>query len=147
MNTIILQKQKGAGLIEVLIAVLVLAVGLTGIAAMQVRSVKNNASALQHSIAVIQAQSMVDLLVISPAAALAGNFNIELTDEKPTDSGFVPSSVAQWRDSIDKLLGSEATGSVNCVTATRLCVTLVQWDNSRATEGSSTQQVRVEVHL
>ena len=141
------QQQRGAGLIEVLISVLVLAVGLTGIAAMQIRSVKNNASALQHSIAVIQAQSMADLLAISRNSALAGDFNIDLTTSDPTDASFAPNSVTQWRSSIRNLLGTEATGSVNCVTATNKCVILVQWDNSRATEGSSTQQVRVEIRL
>ena len=141
------QQQAGAGLIEILIAVVVLAIGLTGIAAMQVRSVKNNASALQHSIAVIQAQSMGDLLVISRAAALAGNFNIALTASDPSGSNFATSSISQWRTSIRNLLGTEATDSVTCNNVDQRCVVLVQWDNSRATQGSSTQQVRIEMRL
>ena len=51
-------KQRGAGLIEILISVLVLSIGLLGIAAMQIRSVKNNQSALEYSIALIQQQSI-----------------------------------------------------------------------------------------
>lgn len=141
------RKQRGAGLIEVLISVVVLAVGLTGIAAMQVRSVKNNASALQHSIAVIQAQSMADLLAVSRNQAVAGNFNIALAAADPTATNFAPSSIQQWRTSIRDLLGPEATGSVNCVNATTPCVVIVQWDNNRATQGSATQQVRMETRL
>lgn len=141
-----LQRQKGAGLIEILISVVVLAVGLTGIAAMQVRSVKNNAGALQHSIAVIQAQSMVDLLAISRNQALAGAFNIALTAD-PSATNFAASSINQWRTSIRNLLGPEAASSVDCSTATSRCIVIVQWDNSRATQGSAEQQVRVEARL
>lgn len=147
MITASLHRQKGAGLIEILISVVVLAVGLTGIAAMQVRSVKNNASALQHSIAVIQTQSMADLLAVSRAPALAGNFNLALTDTDPTGTSFEAVSTAQWRSSIRNLLGPEAKSSVSCASATANCLIIVQWDNSRATEGSATQQVKLQVRL
>ncbi|WP_298611198.1 hypothetical protein [uncultured Thiothrix sp.] len=142
-----LQRQKGAGLIEILISVVVLAVGLTGVAAMQVRSVRNNAAALQHSIAVIQAQSMADLLAISRAQALAGDFNITLTATNPTGQTFIPKSITEWRTSISSLLGAGATGSVNCVNASSTCTILVQWDNSRATEGSAAQQLQLGIRL
>ncbi|HPY41818.1 MAG TPA: hypothetical protein PLM98_14945 [Thiolinea sp.] len=145
MNKLSIKRQAGAGLIEILISVVVLAVGLTGIAAMQVRSVKNNVSALEHSIAVIQAQSMGDTLAISRTQALAGNFNISLNAGDPSNTDFAPSSVKQWRTSIRSLLGDDATGSVNCVSPN--CTIIVQWNNNRATEGSATQQIRVEMHL
>lgn len=140
-----IKRQRGVGLIEILISVVVLAVGLTGIAAMQVRSIKNNLSALEHSIAVIQTQSMGDMLTIASKKALDGDFNIELTDPDPTSTDFAPLSVKQWRTSVRSLLGEDAKGSVNCVKPS--CVIIVQWNNSRATEGSASQQVRVEMQL
>lgn len=138
-----LTKQQGAGLIEILVSVVILAVGLTGIASMQVRSIKNNVSALEHSIAVIQAQSMADILAISRSKALAGDFNFAADEHVPNDPHFVHSSIRQWRTSIQNLLGTDAQGSINCTTTT--CTIIVQWNNSRATEGSATQQIRIEM--
>ena len=135
--------QYGAGLIEILVATLILAVGLTGIAAMQVRSIKNNVSALEHSIAVIQAQSMADMLAISRTQSLQGNFNIDLNQQASNDANFVASSIKQWRTSLQNLLGADATGSINCVSPN--CVVFVQWNNSRATAGSAMQQIRIEM--
>ena len=74
-------KQRGAGLIEILISVLVLSIGLLGIAAMQIRSVKNNQSALEYSIALIQQQSIKETLMLARNSALEGKFNIGLEDE------------------------------------------------------------------
>ncbi|HPY41569.1 MAG TPA: hypothetical protein PLM98_13685 [Thiolinea sp.] len=145
MNKLSIKRQTGAGLIEILISVVVLAVGLIGIASMQVRSVKNNVSALEHSIAVIQAQSMGDTLSISRPQALAGNFNISLTASDPSSANFATASVSQWRSSIRNLLGEDATGSVNCVSPN--CTIIVQWNNGRATEGSTAQQIRIEMRL
>lgn len=143
MKTRPLKKQRGAGLIEILVSVVILAVGLTGIASMQVRSIKNNVSALEHSIAVIQAQSMADVLAISRPKALAGDFNFAADKDVPNDPHFVHSSIRQWRTSIQNLLGTEAKGSINCTAIT--CTIIVQWNNSRATEGSATQQIRIEM--
>ena len=44
-----LSNQRGVSLIESMIALLVISIGLLGIAALQITSVKQNSSALQHS--------------------------------------------------------------------------------------------------
>ena len=48
------RSQAGAGLIEVLVAVLVMGVGLLGIAAMQATALRNHQSALERTQATIQ---------------------------------------------------------------------------------------------
>ena len=53
-------KSSGFSLLEVLIAVLVLAVGLLGVAALQLNGLKTNQSALQRSLAPALAYSMMD---------------------------------------------------------------------------------------
>ena len=52
----------GVGLIEVLIAVVVLAFGLLGIAAMQITSLRSSQSALERSQAVAQSYAMFDAM-------------------------------------------------------------------------------------
>jgi type IV pilus assembly protein PilV len=55
-----IKQQHGVSLIESIIALLVISIGLLGIAAMQVTAMKQNASALHHSKAVWAAYDMAD---------------------------------------------------------------------------------------
>lgn len=137
--------QRGAGLIEVLISVLVLSVGLLGIASLQLRAIKNNHSSLGRSMAVIQTYSISDAMRVDRANAIAGAFNLGLETAAPTGSSFAASSLADWRQSLRTLLGASAKGSVACNNTA--CTIVVQWDDARATQGSETQQVRLEVQL
>jgi len=137
--------QSGVGLIEVLISVLVLSVGLLGIASLQVRAIKNNHSSLGRSMAVIQTYSISDAMRIDRTNAITGAFNLGLETDPPIGSSFAASVLTNWRQSLRTLLGASAKGSVDCNKTA--CTIVVQWDDSRATQGSETQQVRVEVQL
>ena len=53
-------KQQGVSLVESMIALLVISIGLLGIAALQVTSISQNSSALHHSQAVMAAYDMAD---------------------------------------------------------------------------------------
>ncbi|MBL2545245.1 prepilin-type N-terminal cleavage/methylation domain-containing protein, partial [Klebsiella pneumoniae] len=58
MNTMTFaSRQRGASLLEVLIAVLVLAIGMLGMAALQAVTIKNSNSASARSLGVIQVYS------------------------------------------------------------------------------------------
>ena len=60
--------QRGYSLMEVLIAVVVLAVGLLGIAGLQVLSIKNTQSAYLRSQATLLAYDIIDSIRVNPAA-------------------------------------------------------------------------------
>ncbi len=124
------QLQLGAGLIEILVSVLVLSVGFLGVAALQLRALGNNESALDRSLAVIQAHSIGDTLRIAKQQAVAGTFNLQLEDATPTGQDFVQSSLARWRQSLSDLLGEQATCSVDCQEED--CSIVVQWQERRA---------------
>lgn len=158
MKNYSINKQQGAGLIEILISVLVLSLGLLGIAAMQIRSVKNNQSALEYSIALIQQQSIKETLLIARQSALEGKFNIGLEDEaypstdpnmppsnKSENEVFAENAVMSWRSSIKALLGESATGSIYC--ANEICTIVLQWEDNRALQGASTQTIKTETRL
>lgn len=68
-------RQKGVGLIEILIAVLVLSIGFLGIAALQTKSLSDNNSAMVRTQASIAAYSMFDAMRSDRANAVAGNYN------------------------------------------------------------------------
>lgn len=81
-------RQNGVGLIEVLIAVLVLSIGFLGIAALQTKSLANNNSAMMRTQASIAAYSMFDAMRADKSGALAGNYNTTVTvGACPTASG------------------------------------------------------------
>lgn len=56
----LVKQQRGVSLVESLIALLVISIGLLGIAALQITSIKQNASALNHSQAVWMSYDMAD---------------------------------------------------------------------------------------
>ncbi len=70
--------QHGSSLLEVLVAVLVLSLGMLGLAGMQVAGIKSNQSAQSRSIATIQAYDMLDRLRANLSAAEAGSYNLAL---------------------------------------------------------------------
>lgn len=69
-----LKQQRGVSLLEVLISVLVLSIGLLGVAALQTSSMRNTNSALEKSMAVILTDTLSELLRANPEAARLGNY-------------------------------------------------------------------------
>lgn len=87
-NKLKLTTQRGVGLIEVLIAVLVLSIGFLGIAALQTKSLANNNSAFVRTQASIAAYSMFDAMRADRANALKGDYNGTITAGAcPTTNG------------------------------------------------------------
>lgn len=71
-----LVKQSGLSMIEVLVSVLVMSVGLTGLAGLQLSSINNATVSYVNTQAIFALQDMVGLLLSSAPAAKAGEFNI-----------------------------------------------------------------------
>ena len=139
-----LHSQMGVGLIEVLITVLVLSVGLLGLAGLQIISLKNNQSAMERSLAVVQSYTMIEAIRADTESAKQGRFNIGLEDN--AGSGTFPAGVhTLWREQLKQNLGDDATGSVSCDNTE--CTIIVQWDDSKGTEGDDSQQIVTEVIL
>jgi len=86
--------QAGVGLIEVLIAVLVLSIGFLGIAALQAKALSNNNSALARTQASIAAYSMFDAMRADRPSALTGNYNGVIT----ATAGACPTAAASLAD-------------------------------------------------
>jgi type IV pilus assembly protein PilV len=124
------KSQRGVGLIEVLIALLVLSVGMLGMAGLQMWSLKYNQSAMERGMAVVQTHSIVDAMRADRAAASRGDFNIALDAQAPNGTTFAQRSLRTWRSSLATALGSTATGAVAC-NDTR-CTISVRWDDTRA---------------
>lgn len=140
--------QQGIGLIEVLIAVLVLSIGLLGIAALQSNALKNAQSSLNRSQAVMLSYFMLDAMRINRAAAVGGQYDLGKTCTVVADSGnLISHDQHVWLQAIKVLLGNHPTscGEIDCQGAD--CTVRVYWDDSRGTAGSASQMIETRTRL
>ncbi|STX50688.1 pre-pilin leader sequence (pilV) [Legionella busanensis] len=129
-----ISKQHGFSLLEVLISLIILAVGLLGIAALQARAVRDNHSALLRSTAINQINNMIDRMQSNYAGVNAGAYNnvsgigslINCTTCSSTQ--IAQRDIYQWNTNNAQLLPS-GTGTVTR-NGQRFTITLF-WDNDR----------------
>ncbi|HEY0661438.1 MAG TPA: type IV pilus modification protein PilV [Lysobacter sp.] len=138
--------QRGVGLIEVLIAVLVMAIGLLGIAALQATALRNSQGSLERSQAVIQSYTIFDAMRANRAQALKSAYNIGMTCKKGDESDLAKKDINRWIEGMQGTLGSTTCGQVNC-DGTGLCKVSVQWDDTRATGGGEKHTVETQAYL
>lgn len=129
-----INRQSGFSLLEILISAIVLAVGMLGIAALQLNSIRYNNSAQLRSIAVAQVSNMVDRMLANTAGVEAGSYNsVSGTPSLPSCTTCTPGQIAQrdtymWNSSNGLLLPS----GQGTITRTGNQFTLViRWDNER----------------
>lgn len=129
------QPAHGFSLLEILISVLVLSIGLLGIAALQTKSVNYTHSGELRSIATYQAYNMLDRIRANKAGRTAGNYaSMSGSGTDPACDTCSPSQIAQkdhyeWNDANANLL-PQGQGTV-AQTANVYTIT-VFWDNHRS---------------
>ena len=123
--------QAGASLLEVLIAVLILAIGLLGIAALQSLTLKNTQSSSERTAAVIQSYSMLDMMRANRAEAIADRYDTGWLCTAPEDPDTrVASDLARWITQLKSNVGDSACGQIDCGAVN--CVIGVRWNDSRS---------------
>lgn len=103
--------QRGVGLLEVLIAIVLLAVGILGLASMQISAKRLNADALQRSIATELAHDIIERMRSNPdqLAAYVGTYGGESIGTAPTScssGACAPATLAtrdvwEWEQALD----------------------------------------------
>lgn len=143
-----LRQVGGFSLLEVLIALVILSVGLLGIAAMMSTTLKANDSAYMRTQATELAYNMLDRMRANRSAALGGSYNIALaatvanppncTGSGTVHPGCTPDQLAQfdlaqWKQDLaatlpggDGSVGTSISGGATVATIT------VQWTDTRA---------------
>lgn len=131
----------GFTLIEVLVAVLILGMGLLGVAAMQSVSLQSNLGSMERSQAVIGTYAIFDAMRSNPAAARAGTYNIGMTCNTPASADLVTSDLNAWLGvapdpavpspgrGLKGALGASACGQIAC--AAEVCTVTVRWSDER----------------
>lgn len=148
MNT--LHSQRGISLLETLIAVLVLAIGLLGVAGLQTTNLKNSQSAHQRTMAVMLAGSMAERIRANTALAATGAFALAKTCTSINLAGSIQNvERSQWVAEILLALGTAGSscGEVSYDAGNRTYTITVSWDDSRALGGLSTMNLRQQVRI
>ena len=139
--------QRGVGLIEVLVAVLVLSIGFLGMAALQAKSLSNNNSAMARSMATIAGYSILDAMRADVAAASNGAYNtsapLKANACPAADSTLVKTQLNDWCSQLGATLGKSdtTTGAISCAGVRGDCTITITFDDSRAGKGASNQVV------
>lgn len=133
--------QKGVGLIEVLVSVLVLSIGLLGVAALQASALRNNQSSLERSQAVVHSYAILDAMRANPANARVGAYNLARTCVVSAGGSLVANEHRRWLQALKDDLGNDAAtcGTIAC--AAGVCAVTVEWDDSRGIDGSNAQTI------
>ncbi|RMF13157.1 MAG: type IV pilus modification protein PilV [Gammaproteobacteria bacterium] len=106
-------QQRGFSMIEVLVALVILAVGLLGVATMQSVSLQASKNANLRSVAIFLASDMADRMRANQAGWQAGNYNTEAGGAKKTNcistAGCDPADMAahdkwEWKQLIESTL-------------------------------------------
>jgi len=144
--------QAGIGMIEVLIAVLVLSIGFLGFAALEAKSLSTNNSAMARSMATINSFSILDAMRADIANAKTGAYNGTVTANACPAAGtgsLAKVQLNQWCKQLATLgAAATTTGTIKC-DASGTCKITIQFDDSRAGTnfGSSAQKFVTQAML
>lgn len=139
---------RGFSLIEVLVALLILSVGLLGLAGLQARGLKDNQMSVQHSQAVLYATDIIDEMRVHRTLALNGDYNIGLNDAAAANGAtkIVLKDLQNWKADVARLPGGQ--GSVEVDSATGVVTVTLQWSEvSSVTKQEETTVYRVQTQL
>lgn len=127
-------RQRGATLIEVLVAVIIMSIGLLGVAAMQSIALRNTQGSMERTQAVIQSYAMLDAMRANLTAARSGAYAMGETCAPPAAGSLVQSDKNMWIASLQAAVGPTACGAIECG-ADDVCSIIVTWDDTRASDG------------
>lgn len=146
------QMQRGASLLEVLIAVVVLSFGLLGIAGMQASALRNNQSALERSQVVFLTYSILDAMranidtTTTPYSLKTSEYVLtNFTCEAPSATSLATRDLARWINNLHANLGDSACGRITCNAG--VCAVQIRWNDSRGLQGDSSQTVETRSRL
>lgn len=135
-------RQHGVGMIEVLIAIVVVALGVLAIIRMQTNMVRTNQSALMRSQATLLVYDMTDRLRVDRFNASAGAYNRDFDDAVPGGSTLAGREIADWLAQIAETLPA-GTGAI---ASNGMQVTVsVRWDDSRGEQVAQVFSTSAEI--
>jgi type IV pilus assembly protein PilV len=126
-------EQQGIALIEILISVLVLGIGLLGIAALQSSSVRYSQSAQERTTALIMAGTLTEMMRANPDVARTGSYAGDCEAEL----------LAEWALQLQAATGTTTCPEVSWDAGAGVYTININWQDEKVTGSTNfTIQVR-----
>lgn len=133
---------RGMSLLEVMIAVLVLAIGLLGVAALQATALRNSQGSMARSQAVIESYAILDAIRAAVPAEAVNDaplkatattaYTLARTCATPAAGATLASNdLSLWIATMQTTLGPGSCGTITC--AANICTVTVDWSEQRIT--------------
>ena len=124
--------QQGIALIEILISVLVLGIGLLGIAALQSSSVRYSQSAQERTTALIMAGTLTEIIRANPYVARAGSYAGDCESEL----------LADWALQLQAATGTTACPEVGWDAGAGVYTISISWQDDKV-KGAASFEIQV----
>ncbi len=125
-------QQRGFGMVEVLVATVLLSIGLLGLASLQTYSIQRSTSSAQRVAAVELGYDLLDRMRANRAQAIAGRYDVQI-GTTPTASDLATADVLQWKARLAEAL-PDGDGSV--LVENQIATITVTWtDTARVDTG------------
>jgi len=128
-------RQRGATLVEAMVALLVLSIGLLGVAGLQIGALRNNHGAHLRSQATVLSHDIADRMRANRTAALAGNYNIALGAD-PAGTTLADIDLQAWKDTVAAILPA---GDGAVALAGGVATITLQWTDRLGTDTFTTE--------
>ena len=137
--------QRGFTMLEVLISMIIIALGLLGYAGLQAVSLKNANTAYLRSQATMLSHDIVERMRVNRAVALTGSYNISI-GSNTGGSGIAGSDLAEWKTNLRQSLpaGDGRVDVRGVGVAEGIVEIIIQWDDDG--DGTPTSFV-MQTHL
>lgn len=122
------REQRGLSLLEVLVAIVILSLGLLGMAGLQAASLRASQGSFYRAQAAQYADDMAERMRAN--LGQARTYGLALGDAAPTGTSVRDRDLADWLAKLRTLPGG--AGSVAIDLANNLVTITVQWDDTRA---------------
>lgn len=138
------QASAGFSLVEVLVALVILSIGLLGLAGLQTRGVRDNHGAYLRTQATLSAKDLVDRMRANRSAALAGAYDVDFGVEVAPGATVATQDLSQWQAALAQLPGP-GQGKVAVDKANRRVKVDISWDDSRGAEARAILKLETEL--
>jgi type IV pilus assembly protein PilV len=126
-NLVARRRQRGLSLIEVLVAMVILSLGLLGMAGLQAAGLRTSQSSFYRAQAAQYAEDMAERMRAN--LGQAANYAIAMSATAPSCAAICASDTTEWLARLRSLPGGDGAVAVDLANET---VTItVQWDDSR----------------
>jgi type IV pilus assembly protein PilV len=131
------RRQRGVSMVELLVAIVIFAFSMLGLAGLQTRTLWFGVSSLQRSQATALADDIFDRMRADAKNARAGAWDTGLNDSSSSISGTAISKkdLKDWKQEVEALPEGKASISTNSGVVT----VVIQWNDSRGRDDDALQ--------